>query len=360
MLRASFKSWLGSWQEWGVIILLFLALEVVVRSIEQARWITPQPSLTLVLVLAVLTGWLLCQSRLPTIVIHLLAMVLGAAVTVWQASNLLPSPEMTSRVSQLAVALQSWWQAVSAAKPSEGTIHFAVFLIFFTWIMGYTSTWFIRQRQNAWVATSLGSVTILINLGNLPEQYYTFFFLYALAALLLLGQTSLAKQHYRFKKHNITYPNRGVIYFMASLFSLSILAVSVAWLTPEVRVERLETLISSKTLWRQNIEKHVNNFLASIPAKQSFLKSGEQEKLLFGDSYGLGDELQLVVISDRPYYWRSRMYDIYTSSGWASSNVTESILSQGTPRPQGAEISQRSQMTYTVIPKVRTDIVLIG
>ncbi|MFC1987682.1 hypothetical protein ACFLVH_03980, partial [Chloroflexota bacterium] len=116
MLREHFKFWLGSWQEWGSLLLLFLALEITVRSIEQAQWITPQPSLTVVLALAMGTGWLLGKSRLPSRVIHPLMVVIGAAVTVWQASNLLPPLETASRVNQLIVALQSWWQTLSMAK----------------------------------------------------------------------------------------------------------------------------------------------------------------------------------------------------------------------------------------------------
>ena len=43
--------WLGSWWEWVSVVLVFLTLEIAVLSIEQAGWIRPQPSLTLVLVL---------------------------------------------------------------------------------------------------------------------------------------------------------------------------------------------------------------------------------------------------------------------------------------------------------------------
>ncbi len=328
------------------------------RSIEQAQWIKPQPSLTVALALAVATGWLLGKSRLPGSVVHPLAVVIGAAVTVWQASNLLPPSDIASRVNQLAVTLQSWWQTISAAKPSEGTIHFAIFLIFSTWVIGYISTWFILRRQNAWVAVFLGAITILINLGNLPAQHYHFFFFYVLTALLLVGMASLAKNLYWFKKHGISYPNRGIIYFTTSLLCLSILAVSTAWLTPEVRVERLETLISTKTLWRENIEKHFNNFFAAVPAKQPFLESGEQRELLFGDSFGESDELQFVVISEHLHYWRTRMYDIYTSLGWTNSNATEYMLRQGITSLRDEGTSKRSEITYTVVTKLRTDILL--
>ena len=192
MLRSSFQSRLGGWQEWGITILLFLALEITIASIERAGWITPQPSLTLVLVLAVLSGWLLCKSRLPAIVSHPIALILGVVVTVWQASNLMPSPEIISRVNQLGEALKAWWQAANNGGASDGTIQFAVLLIFFTWIMGYISTWFILRQKNAWVAISLSTTIILINLGNLPEQQYAYFLYYLLIALLPVGTTNLA------------------------------------------------------------------------------------------------------------------------------------------------------------------------
>jgi len=358
MLRANFKSWLGSWQEWGSIILLFLTLGIAVRSIEQAQWITPQPSLTVILAFAVLTGWLLCKSRLPGTVTHPLAVVLGAPVTVWQASNLLPPLETASGGNQLVVALQSWWQATSMANPSEDTIHFAIFLIFSTWIIGYISTWFILRRQNAWVAVSLGAITILVNLSNLPEKHYTFFFFYVLAALLLVG---LTRYHYWFREYSLNYPSRSIIYFMASLLCLSILTVSIAWRTPEIRVNRLETLISTKTPWRKNIEEYFINFLAAVPAKQPFLRSSEQSALLFGDSsFDHGNELQFVIISERPYYLRTRMHDIYTSSGWTSSNATEHMLRQGILSTEAEGISKRSEITYTVVTKLRTDMLLIA
>ncbi len=358
MLSASFKSWLGSWQEWVSIVLLFLTLELAVRSIEQVQWITPQPSLTAVLALAVLIGWLLCKSRLPGMVIYPLAVVLGALVTVWQASNLLTPLETASRVNQLIVALQSWWQATLAAEPSEGTIHFAVFLIFFTWIVGYISTWFILRKRNAWVAVSLGATIILVNLSNLPEQHYAFFFFYLLAALLLVGQTSLVRHHYWFKKHSINYPNRGIIYFMASLLCLSVLAVSITWRTPEIRVNRLETLVSTTIPLKKNIEEYCMNFFAAVPAKQPFLRSSEQSALFFGDSFGHGDELQFVITSEHPCYWRIRMYDIFTSLGWASSNVTEYMLRRGVSSTGDERIFNRSEITYTVVTKLRTDILL--
>ena len=361
MLLSKLKAWLSNWQEWGITILLFLSLEVAIASIEQARWISPNPSLTLVLVLAVVSGWLLCKSRLPAIVLHPVAVVLGAAVTVWQASSLMPSPELTLRFNQLAVALKTWWQVVNAGEPSEGTIQFAVLLIFFAWIMGYISTYFVLRKKNAWVTISLSAITILINLGNLPEQQYVFFRYYLLMALLLVAVTSLAKNYYLVKKQGTGYPSRGVIYVMTLLVFLSALVVSIAWLTPKVRVEPLETFLSTKMVLNKNIEKHLANFLASVPAKLPFLGGDVNKPLLFGDSsFDRGNQLEFLVTSELPLYWQTRMYNSYNSLGWTSSNVTERVLGQGSRVTKASEILKREEMTYTVIPKVKTTMLLSG
>lgn len=356
--RTIIRSWSGSWQEWGSIILLFLVLEIAILSIEQAQWITPQPSLTTTLVLAILIGWVLCKSRLPDLARYPLAVIFGAMVTVWQASSLLPPSEMTPRVSQLIINLQSWWQTMSIAGHSADTTYFAVFLTLVTWTIGYISTWFLLRRQNAWVAVSLGTIAILVNLSNLSDKHYSFFFLYLVAALLLIGQSNLARHIYWFKKNSAHYSRRGTIYFMASLICLSILIVSIAWQTPEVRAYRMETLISTKIPLKKNIEEYFYNLLLAVQAKQPFLMSLEQRELLFGDSYGQGNELQFVITSEQPHYWRTRMYDIYTSSGWTSSNAEEYLLIEEIASSEAESISNRSQITYGVVTKLRTDILL--
>lgn len=358
MSRASFKSWLGSWQEWGSIILLFLTLEIAIRSIEQANWIKPQPSLTLILTLAVLAGLLLSKSRLHGALIYSIAIVLGAVITVWQAANLLPPSETMPRVNQLLVALWSVWQTIIMAKPSDSTIHFAIFLILSTWVIGYVSTWFTLRKQNAWVAVSLGAAIILINLSNLTEKYYTFFLLYLLAAMLLLSQTCLVKHHYWFKKYGITYPNRGMIYFVATGLCLGILAISIAWHAPEIRYNRLVALIDTKMPGRENIENYWSNFFAEVTRRQPLLKSQEQERLLFGHRFNRTEDVQFVVTAKGPRYWRTRMYDTYTYRGWTSSEATQYISSEGTSGTGAGRSSKRSMITYSVLTKVKTDILL--
>jgi transglutaminase-like putative cysteine protease len=344
MLRDSLKSWLSNWQEWGSLVLLFLTLEIAVFSIEQTKWITPQPSLTLVLALAVLTGLILVKSRVRSSVRYMLTIVLGALVTAWQSSNLIPG--------------QSWWHAVFAANPSEGTIHFAILLIFLTWIIGYVSTWFMMRRQNAWVAVFSGIIMVLVNLSFLTEKDYSFFLLYLLAAALLVGQTNWARHCYRFKQHGTDYARRGLVYFTVPVLCFIILATSIAWYTPEIRFKQLETLVATQISWGKNTEEHWANIFAAVPRKQPLLKSAKQEELPFGKHFFISDDIHFTIKSEEPHYWRTRAYDFYTSSGWTNSPATKHILGQGVPATEVESFRNYSEISYTITSSLKTDILL--
>lgn len=354
-----FGLWLGSWWEWVSVILVFLTLEIAVLSIEQARWIRPQPSLTLVLVLAVLTGLFLAKRRLPGAVKWCLVIIVGAGVTIWQASTVLPLSETSSRIARLVVALQSWWQTTSTGLPSEGTVQFAVFLVFFTWVLGYVSTWFILRRQNAWVAVALGAITILVNLSNLPDKYYGFFFFYLVAALLLVGQTSLVKHHYPSAKNSSNYPHWGVTYLIISVLCLSVLATSIAWFTPEIRANPLGAVISTQMPGKKSVEEYLTNFFAAVHRKQSFLKAEEQGEFSFGGAYERNeDNVHFVITAESPHYWRTRMYDVYTSSGWTNSPTTERMFGEEAVGVESNGSAGRREIAYTVEIYITADVVL--
>ncbi len=343
-----FKSRVGSWQGWLSILLLFLVLEIAVFSLEQARWITPQPSLTLMLILAVLTVWLLVRSRLPGVMAHSLALIIGVLVTLCQAYILLPPLEFSLKVQQLFALLQSSGQAGVVNIP------FAVFLALLVWIIGYVSAWFILRRRNAWVAVSLGAVVILVNLSNLPDKYYYFFGLYFLMAVLLVAQTRMTGHHDSFGGVS-GYLRRGWLSFTAALLCMVILAVSVAWIAPEVHVPQLETAIATRVLWTRDIEESRFNPFGAVPAKQASNTSSLHQDLYFGNKWNQGEQVDFTVSAGRPSYWRVSTYDTYTSQGWTNRPTGVYLQKEGTP--PGGE-SDPNAISYTVTTNTKTDVLL--
>jgi transglutaminase-like putative cysteine protease len=330
-LKAGLVSRLGGWREWFSFILLFVALEIVVLSLEQAHWITPQPSLTLVLILAMLAVRLLTITRLPGLVIHILALAIGALVTFWQVQGML-----------------SYRQ----------TIYFVVFLTFLTWVMGYVSTWFLLRKKNAWVGVVLGTLIILVNLSNLPGGYYWYFGLFFAAAAILIVQTRLVRGHSS-SEPGTRHTGRGLLYFVSALLVVVILAAAVAWVTPEVRIPQLQTMIATKILWKNDFENSRFNIFANVPSKQSINTNNMRLKLPFEASWHLGDRIDFVVNADRPSYWQVRAYDIYTAQGWENSPVTDFDLKAKTPWTDTAPPAKSETVTYTVTPSILTDVLLI-
>jgi transglutaminase-like putative cysteine protease len=321
---------LGGWREWLNFVLLFVALEIVVLSLERAHWITPQPSLTLVLILAMLTVQLLTISRLPVVVIHLVALAIGTAITFWQ---------------------------VQAMMPYRQTFYFAVFIASLTWVMGYLSTWFLLRKKNAWVAVVLGTMVILVNLSNLTGGYYWYFGIFFVAAVFLIIQTRMVRGH-SVSEQATRHAGRSLLYFMSLLLGVVILAAALAWVTPEVRIPQLQTMIASKINLKNNIEQSSFNIFADVPSKQSLNTSNMRLTLPFETVWYQSDRIDFIVNATVPSYWHVCDYDIYTAQGWENGPVTNFNLNSNTPWTETAPPPNSQTITYTVTPDILTDVLL--
>ncbi|OGO06440.1 MAG: hypothetical protein A2Y92_00165 [Chloroflexi bacterium RBG_13_57_8] len=317
------------WLGWLNLFLLVAVLEVAVLSLERARWIMPQPSLTLVLILAVFAVWSLVAFRLHGALVHALSLAIGVPVAIWQV-NVFRSSDVFS---------------------------FAVFLTVITWVMGYLSTWFLLRRNNAWVAVCFGAVVVLVNLSNLPARYYTYFGFYFVAAVFLLVLTRVVRRRSPAEQGD-RYPGKGRLFFISALLCIVILAVAVSWAMPDVRFPQLQTMIATKILWKQDIEKSPFNLFASVPSKQSLNTNNMRLDLPFQATWHYGDRIDYIVNAGSPSYWQVRAYDVYTAGGWENSPVTDYVLKskkawEGTAPPENSE-----KFIYTVTPNIKTDVLL--
>jgi transglutaminase-like putative cysteine protease len=319
----------GGWPAWVSVMLLFLVAEIAVLSIEQANWITPQPALTLVLVIAVAAGLLLTRGRFPGPAAHIIALAAGIGITAWQAYQI-PYPEV---------------------RP------FAAFIVLLTWLMGYFSTWLLRRRQNAWLAVCLGALIIVVNLSNLPEDYYYFFGIYFVAAVCLITWSQLVKQGC-ISGRGAGSSRRSLLHLGASLLGIFAVAVLLAYGAPAVRTPQFQTMLASRILWKQNIEDSSLNIFAAVPAKQAQNTSATRRNVSFGDTWFKEDRVDFVVNSPQPLYWRVEVYDTYTSRGWENRATTDLTLGDGEPWEGDTAPTDGEQINYTVTTGINTDVLL--
>ncbi len=347
----------------------FLTLAVVAWSLEQANWVNPQPSLITALGLAVAAGVMLAYIRIPGKIAVLIMLLIGLVVTVWQAAQLFTSIEEIP-------SLQLWWQTVSSSRPNESSVYFAMLLTFMIWVIGFISTWFILRKRSAWPTVFLGTVVLLANLNNLPQDMYYFFPLYFLSAILTLAAVSLAKRRdilIQWKEKSV---RRGIAYFSVAVFSIAVIAVSIAYFIPAPNLSNLSLKTDKNAFGAISVEKLWFNIFADVTSKWMRIESQDKAKLLFKDPIESGSKIIFLVNAEGSDYWRTRRYDVYEPWGWSSTIKSEQELRPGEliiyneipksePELQPGEpitydeIPPTSRtLTYTIESRQNTDVVI--
>jgi len=255
--------------------------------------------------------------------------------------------------------LRAWWVAVSGIRPSEGTTYFGMFLSMVVWIIGFVSTWYILNRRNVWVAVGLGTLTVLVNLSNLPREDHLFLPLYMLAAMLLIGQVNLVKQGVLFGRRISNFPYRKVVYLVAVIFCISVLTVTTVWFVPQPPVDQLGLASFGGSLTEEAAGRQWFNIFADISSKWTQIDSSKQQTLSFNDPLSTSGRIQFVVTADRPAYWRVRRYDTYHPWGWTSSETNSREIGVHEKASERDTLEKDEQLTYTVENKTKTDVVLV-
>ncbi|MBN1161003.1 MAG: DUF4129 domain-containing protein [Dehalococcoidales bacterium] len=345
--------WSG-WQSWVKVALLFLTLEMAVLSVEQAHWVDPQPSLTLILIISVILGVILARVRIFGLFKFLITLVIGLVVSAWQVMNVLTTPEAASRFSHFLDVIASWWRGSAGALPGDEKVVFVVFIALLTWIVGSLSIWFVLRRNNAWWAAIMGGLVILFNLSNLPDSYYIYFFLYFFAAALLVAVTRMTGRSLK-TETKANYSGRSLFYLGISLLCIIGVAASFSWVTPQVRATGLQDFIATKLPWQRDFLESEYNIFNMVPSKQSVTTATSLKDIDFGERWNQGDEIEYVVYSERPSYWRVSVYSTYTSEGWTGSTGEKILLEANSPW-EGTEDGEI--MKYAVTTEIFTDVLL--
>ena len=345
----------GNRRIWLNLCFLFITLGTAVYSIEQARWIYPQPYLTLELLLSVLLVWLMMVYRFPGWILHILAIAIGASFILWQGTMILPD---RANLRDLFSIIGSWWQVGGGLQEGNARIILGVFLLIVTWIAGYLSTWFVLRHNNAWLAVLTGLVIIIINLSSLPAVHFIFFIFFLLSSVLLLIQTKAIRQQSS-PGNTSSYSGKSLRRLIIPLCGIVILAVLTSWITPQLRFSGLQDVVATSLPWKSTIQESDLNIFKVIPSKQAGSTSGGLQDLSFGKFWYGSDDIKYTVISPQPAYWQVNVYEKYTGKQWISIPATEELLKKNTEWDKYGNNIGRIDVQYEVIPNISTDIVLL-
>jgi hypothetical protein len=347
----------GGWQSWLKVALVFLTLEMAVLSVEQAHWVDPQPSLTLILIVSVVLGVILARVRMFGLFKFLIVLVVGLVVSAWQVMNVLTVPETSSKLSHLMDVISSWWRGSAVVLPGDEKVIFVVFITLLAWIIGSLSIWFVLRRNNAWMAAVSGGLVILFNLSNLPDSHYIYFFLYFFAAALLVAVTRMTGRSLK-AGNTANYSGRSLFYLGISLLCIVGVAASFSWVTPQVRATGLQDFIATKLPWQKDFLESRYNIFNVVPSKQSVSTASSLRDIDFGERWNQGDKIDYVVYSEQPSYWRVSVYGSYTPEGWTNNPGDKIMLEANIPWGETEEPYDGEVMEYAVTTEIFTDVLL--
>ena len=329
-------------REWPLILLTLITLGIAVFSVERAHWISSQPPLSIILILSILVTVVAMRLKLHRAIKMSSVILLGLLITIWQAFRLAGG--------------QSLWQALSSPL-NEGTIHFGVILVIFTWAAGAFSLWLVVKKRNAWVPAGLGALVLLINLSNLPQSYSAFLPVYFLFALIFIGVTNLAK-HQTPDNEDDNHQVNGAKVAITSIGLISLAAVIIATAVPVSGIDRVGFNASGQLM--TSIQNNALNVFASVPGKWSIIRSEDLQTLYFSAPIDNSDTVIFIVTANEPAYWRIKRYQTYDSKGWSNPvGETRDTLKPGTISGSiDKSTLSRREFPYSVETRSKTDVVL--
>lgn len=357
-VQIKWPAWLTDWESWltfGLVLVVFLS---VAHSIENADWVPGMPSLTGVSFLALCTGLLLSRVRVPEVVLHLAALVIGGAVVFWLTLQFIDAPTLKEGVKQFGSRWKDWIGVVRRKEPTTDNMPFVMMMLVLCWVAAYLSAWSIFRWRNAWLALIPGGIALLTNISYLPSQFSAEFVIFLFGAMLLVMRVHMLNRLHEWKRTNTPYPDFLSLTLLNVTTWVALGAIILAWSLPQAneigffsraweRVSspfmgdsdqfvRLFSSIDSKR------EVPLHNFGETLPLQgRVILGSKIAAQVEFGEGTNKGRPLAV------------KRYDIYTPAGWKSGPRTDVDLNPlEQVQPSGAQkaaYKDRAEVTANFI-----------
>ncbi len=267
--------------------------------------------------------------------VYLRQQEVAASLTSLQLAN----SELSMAVTLIWVDLQDWVGSLFSENPVFRVT--AVFLVWglAVWFVSAWAGWVQKRRGNAVASILPGCLLLTITMG------YTWADISALlpllfSALLLVALTWLHTNERHWQKSGIDYPVDARVDTTITVFLISIFLVGIAFFVPRISIRKMVETVSAWT--NPQVEQvaplfesfGIEPYRPSVDRFGSMLDAGLPRAHLIGSGPELSEQVVMSVQitgglppgaeadAAIPLYWRGLTYELYTGSGWDSSDVS--------------------------------------
>ncbi len=346
---------------WTSLALLLLMLLMVVWSAVAAEWTKGLTILPWITTVAVLVGLILAKARrIPSFIAHLLSLIVGSVVVAlllnmvfspplvpaWLVSRAPNLVEKMRLISQLAL---QWFADPSGAEPWLSNFMFVFNLAGLSWLLSYTSSWFVFRSHWAWGAVVPAGVACLVDIYYAPPRLVFYFILYLLFALLLVVRIHVYTRQTMWRKADVNYNLDVDLSFLRDGLLISVLALLLAWTVPvAAQNPRLTDFWESFQEPGDKVRTMWNRLFTSLNyrGRSTLVEFGRT--MVLGGAVNLANIPILEVQATEPHYWMAVAYDTYTGSSWINTDASEVVLPSGSRGLSPVPYSAQRELTSTV------------
>jgi len=312
--------WITDWETWLTLALSLLVFLSVARSIESAHWVEGMPSLTLLSLIGICTGFALARIRLPEAVLDVFALVIGAPIVVGMTLTYMHSANLNAGLASFLHRFGDWFYLVHTGGISNDVMPFVAMVLSLTWVAAFLSAWSVFRWRNAWIALIPGGVGLLTNISYLPGQFSIDFVVFLFGAMLLVMRSNLRNRERDWVKKGLQYPSFISLTLLNATVWVAVALLVVAWIIPLASEagavstvwNAVSSPFTSATDWSRLFssidskrEVPLHNFGQTLPLQgKVVLSDREVVEVDFGDQSNYGRNL------------RAAVYDEYTPTGW--------------------------------------------
>jgi transglutaminase-like putative cysteine protease len=363
----------------------------VARSLEVANWADGLTMLAGIGLAALLTGALFARvAWMPPLLAHLLAALLGVVFVIQRISPIIgaqaaaefgaaKAQRLTTWgdfAAEIALRTLIWLRTLQAGGRGEDIALFVLTLASMIWGMGYVTGWLVFRHQRTWIAVALQAGVILINYTYAWPKPTGLFFVFLIAALLLIAYQHIDRNQRLWRSTRIEFPDfLPARVILASFLTFVFLVIATAFLPNRPDNEHLarlwRTIRTPIVALREEWQEAFSTINAPPGSTGAFLTRNAR----VGGPRQLGTALVMTVRSAEYSYWRAAAFDRYTGRMWqnmvgeraraalgvATAEAARTSLAPGA-RLEQPELRGRTLVTTTIeLAQTRTDgLVMVG
>lgn len=349
---------MGAWfrlkEGWLSFFLLLLMQVSVAWSMQGANWAPGLHLLNGVILVALPLGLLLAKTRLPGIVAHLLALLIGAGWITWLAFGLVP--EIEGRAEQfvaLAIRVIIWVRLALDGGMSADNLIFILEMLIIFWVMNYASAWSLFRSHNIWGVIIPAGTVILINTYYAQQGLSLLLIAFLITAFLLIVRTYLFEQEREWRANGVSFSPDLSFDFLRDGTIFAVAIIILAWVAPTaVESGKFNPWLARMGAPLGAAQQNWNRLFAALNYRSTPGGSWFGRSMTFRGPLQLSDEMVMEVKANGGRYWRAVVFDRYSSAGWAATDSKVVKLDGNTPAIPG--VSQSTDQLRSAVDQVYT------